>query len=203
MKSLTKLVLFLALINLSGCAFLNSLRQGGSNDTGSGYPSLQTFQFEGALIHYKDLSNPCDATTVAWNDLREVVRIQQVPLDVVTVDCFEDSKSIQSVAVTRFEVEHQFSVPFETRKTELSDDNNAKSLEGLGDFVTSNTQFQIYGAAGTVGKRSEKLGIERASTVRDHLISLGVQHERITIMPYDAQIPGLQALVKVLRPVIL
>ena len=54
-----------------------------------------------------------------------------------------------------------------------------------------------------MGKRSEALGLERASNVRDQLINMGIQHERITIMPYDPQIPGLQALVKVLRPVVL
>lgn len=203
MKVLTNTLLLAALMNSSGCAFLNVLKQGGSIDAYSLYPTLQTFEFEGALIYYKDLSNPCDDTTVAWNDLNEASPIQQVSLDASLVDCDESARAIQSVAATQFEVEDQISIAFESRKAELSDSSNAKSLASINDFVTANTQFHIYGAAGTAGKRSETLGLERASTVRDQLISMGIQHERITIMPYDPQIPGLQALVKVLRPVIL
>lgn len=203
MKLLTKTLLLAALMNLSGCAFLNALKQGGSNDAYSLNPAILTFEFEGALIYYKDLSNPCDDTTVAWNDLSEAHPIKQVSLDAALVDCDESSRAIQSVAAAQFEVEDQISIAFESRKTELSHSDNAKGLASINDFVTANTQFYIYGAAGTVGKRSEALGLERASNVRDQLINMGIQHERITIMPYDPQIPGLQALVKVLRPVVL
>lgn len=203
MRVLTNSLLLAVLMSLSGCAFLNALKQGGSNDAYSLNPILQTFEFEGALIYYKDLSNPCDDTTVAWNDLSEASPIQQVSLDASLVDCDESSKAIQSVAATQFEVEDQISIAFESRKAELSDSGNAKSLASIKNFIIANTQFYIYGAAGTVGKRSEALGLERATTVRNQLISMGIEHERITIMPYDPQIPGLQALVKVLRPVVL
>lgn len=203
MKIFINALLMIFIMNLSGCAFLNALKQSGSNDTHSVYPTLQTFQFEGALIHYKDLSDPCDDTTVAWNDLSETLPIQQVSLDVSLVDCEKRSKAIHNVAVTQFEVEEQISIVFESRKADLPERENAKSLVSISEFATTNTQFHIYGAAGTVGKRSEALGLERASVVREQLISMGIQYERITIMPYDPLIPGLQALVKVVKPVIL
>ena len=203
MKILTSLLLAISLISLSGCAFLNALNQDRSSNPGSVYPTLQTFQFEGALIHYKDLSDPCDDTTVAWNDLSEIQPIQQVSLKAPLVDCEKNLKVIQSVAVTQFDVEDQISIVFESRKTELPDRGNVKSLASISEFATTNTRFHIYGAAGTVGKRSEALGLERAATVRGQLISMGIQHERITIMPYDPLIPGLQALVKVVKPEIL
>ncbi len=203
MKLLISTLLVLSLSSLSGCAFLNALKQGGSINSQSVYPTLQTFEFEGALIHYKDLSDPCDDSTVAWNDLGETLPIQQVSLNVPLVDCEKSLKAIQSVAATQFDVEDQISIVFESRKTELPERGNAKSFASISEFAITNTQFHIYGAAGTVGKRSEALGLERASVVRDQLISMGIQYERITIMPYDPLIPGLQALVKVVKPVIL
>jgi len=203
MKILTSLLLVISFMSLSGCVFLNALNQDRSSDRGSVYPTLQTFQFEGALIYYKDLSDPCDVTTVAWNDLGETLPIQQVSLKAPLVDCESSSKAIQAVAVTQFDIEDQISIAFESRKAELPDHGNAKSLASINEFASTNTQFHIYGAAGTIGKRSEALGLERATTVRDQLISMGIQHERITIMPYDPLIPGLQALVKVVKPVIL
>jgi len=140
---------------------------------------------------------------VAWNDLNNTFLMQQASHNAAVIDCEEAPKSALRVTTAQYEVERQVSIPFESRKTELQESGNIKRFSGINEFVTENTQFQIYGAAGTSGKRSEALGLERASTVRDHMLSMGIQHERITIMPYDPQIPGLQALVKVLRPVIL
>ena len=203
MKLLTSAVLIVVLMNLSGCALLNVLKQGASNEARSPYPNLQSFKFEGALIYYKDLSSPCDESTVSWNDLNSTFPIQQASHNAAAIDCEEASKPTLRITAAKYEVEHQVSIPFESRKTELQENGNIKSFSGINEFVTENTQFQIYGAAGTIGKRSEALGLERASIVRDHMLSMGIQHERITIMPYDPQIPGLQAVVKVLRPVIL
>lgn len=203
MKVLTSTLLIFVLVNLSGCAFLNAFKQYRSSDVNSIYPTLQTFEFEGTLIHYKDLSHPCDESTVAWNDVGKGPPIQPVSFEARNVDCGEYSEATQSVASTQFEVERKISIAFESRKTELQDSGNTKSLASINDLATVNARFQIYGAAGTVGKRSEALGLERASTVRDHLIGLGIQHERITIMPYDPEIPGLQAVVEVLRLAIL
>jgi len=203
MKLLINTLLIFALMNVSGCAFLKAFKQSGYNDAGFAYPSLQTFEFEGTFIHYRDLSDPCDNTTVAWNDLRQSLLIHQVMHEIESPNCEETANALHRVAANQFEVEHEVSIPFESRKTELLESGNAKSFASINDFVTANTQFQIYGAAGTVGRRSEALGMERASVVRDHLINMGIQHERITIMRYDPQIPGLQALVKVLKPVIL
>jgi len=202
MKLFNSAVLIVVLINLSGCALLNAFKQG-NNEVRSTYPSLQSFKFEGALIYYKDLSSPCDESTVVWNDLNNTFLMQQASHNAAAIDCEEAPKSALRVTTAQYEVERQVSIPFESRKTELQESGNIKRFSGINEFVTENTQFQIYGAAGTSGKRSEALGLERASTVRDHMLSMGIQHERITIMPYDPQIPGLQALVKVLRPVIL
>lgn len=202
MRLFTKFTSLLVLISLSGCTLLENLRQGSPIDRVS-YPSLQTFEFEGALIYYKDLSNPCDDATVVWNDLQEVTPLKKVLLAAIPIDCDEVAKEKQSLASARFEVQEEISISFETRKTELLDSSNAKRLDSMSDLATANTLFQIYGAAGTVGKRSEALGLERASAVKTRLMSMGVQSERITIMPYDAKIPGLQALIKVLAPVVL
>ena len=128
MKILTSLLLVISFMSLSGCVFLNALNQDRSSDRGSVYPTLQTFQFEGALIYYKDLSDPCDVTTVAWNDLGETLPIQQVSLKAPLVDCESSSKAIQAVAVTQFDIEDQISIAFESRKAELPDHGNAKSL---------------------------------------------------------------------------
>lgn len=202
MALLTKSILVLGLFSLSGCAFLKDLTRGSSSDRIS-YASLQTFEFQGTLIYYKDLSNPCDDETVVWNDLKEFAPIKEASLTATKMDCDVNEKANQRVAANRFEVQGQFSIPFETRKTELIEIGNAKLLDSVNDLATANTLFQIYGAAGTVGKRSEALGLERASVVKDRLMSMGVQSEQITIMPYDPTIPGLQALVKILSPVIL
>jgi len=203
MKLLTNSVLIVIVLNLSGCAFLNTFKQSGKKEVRSPYPSLQSFKFEGALIYYKDLSTPCDKSTVAWNDLNNTLPIQPVSLNSESIDCEETPKSALRVTAAQYEIEHQVSIPFESRKTELQENGKIKHFAGIKEFVTKNTQFQIYGAAGTIGKRSEELGLERASTVRDYLLAMGIQNESITIMPYDPQIPGLQAVVKVLRPVIL
>lgn len=203
MKRLIKLLLLFALVSLSGCAFLNALKHDSSNDNYSNYPSLQTFNFEGAVIYYRDLSDPCDDTTVAWNDLNEVSQIQQASIDMAELDCSEVNNAFQSVAEIRFEVRRQISIEFESKKSEISNSHNAESISALNEFVSANSQFHIYGAAGSTGKRSEALGLARATIVKDHLISLGVHYERIAIMPYDPDIPGLQALIKVLEPVTL
>lgn len=202
MKLLANVILILCLTSLSGCVFFKNLTQG-SSTSHTGYQSLQTFELEGALIYYKDLSDPCDDATVAWNDLKEVTPIKKASLTAVQIDCDDFVKDDQHVAVKQFEIQQQFSIPFEIRKTELLENGNAKLLNSMNGLATENTLFQIHGAAGTIGKRSEALGLERASAVRDHLMKLGVRAERITIMPYDPKIPGLQALVKVLAPVIL
>lgn len=110
----------------------------------------------------------------------------------------DDARAIQSITVSELKVQNQISIPFALKQVELSDDASIESFSTVNDFVSTNTVFHIYGAAGTVGKRSEELGLARASYVRDHLVGMGVEHERITIMPYDPKIPGLQALVKVL-----
>lgn len=203
MKRFINLLLLLVLASLSGCAFLNALKQDSPTDKFANYPSLQTFNFEGAVIYYKDLSDPCDDTTVAWNDLNEVSLIQQASLDVPEGDCSNVNKVSQSVAEIQFEVRRQISIEFESSKSNISDNQNAKSFSALNELASANSQFHIYGAAGATGKRSEALGLARATIVKDHLISLGVHYERIAIMPYDPTIPGLQALIKVLEPVIL
>lgn len=202
MKLLANLILILPLMSLSGCAVLKNLTQKTASNHVS-YPSLQTFELEGAVIYYKDLSSPCDESTVAWNDLNKASPIHQASLKVVQIDCDEIAEVQQRYAVERFEVQKQLSVPFETSKSELIENGNAKQLDNITELATTNTKFQIHGAAGTVGTRSEALGLDRALAVKDHLMKLGVKSERIEIMPYDPSIPGLQALVKVLAPVIL
>lgn len=203
MTLLIKVLLLLSVMNLSGCAFLNVLKQNSPNNEHSTYPSLKTFEFEGAVIHYKDLSDPCDQNTVAWNDLNEVALVQSVSLEVTQVDCNESASIIQSVTATQFEVQHKIKISFASKQTQRSDADDNESFADINNLVLSTTQFQIYGAAGTVGKRSEALGLARAIYVRDQLISMGIQHERISIMPYDSTLPGLQAVVEILEPVVL
>ena len=203
MKLLINALLIFVLFNVSGCAFLKAFKQSRYDDANSEHPWLQTFKFEGTLIHYRDLSDPCDDTTVAWNDSSQTLPIQKVSHKVGSLNCEEKPNDTRRVTATQFEVEHELSISFESSKTELLESNNAKSIAGINDLVAANSQFHIYGAAGTVGKRSEALGLERASVVRDYLVDMGIRHERITIMPYDPQIPGLQAVVRVLKPVML
>ena len=203
MNSLARFFLLLVLVNLSGCAFLVPFLQHPSSNERSIYPSLKTFEIEDAVIYYRDLSDPCDDRTVAWNDLNEVKQIRKASLNLSQIACDKAAKTTQVVTTTQFEVQQQISIPFESRQAELSDSTKTKSFEPVNGLVSQNTQFHIYGAAGRVGVRSEKLGLARASYVRDRLISMGVQHERIRVMPYDPKIPGLQALVEVLRPVTL
>jgi hypothetical protein len=138
MKLLAKVVLILCLTFLSGCVFFKNLTQG-SATSHTGYQNLQTFELEGALIYYKDLSNPCDDATVAWNDLKEVTPIKKASLTTVQIDCEGIAKDNQHVAVKKFEIQQQFSIPFETRKTELLENGNAKTLKSMNGLVTANT----------------------------------------------------------------
>lgn len=202
MSIFTKLIGLMALLNLTGCAFSNIFKYDASNDQFAHQSNLQTFRIEGTLIHYRDLSDPCDNTSVAWDKSTDVDPIKNVSLESNNIEC-SNANAVQQVATNEFEVQKQFNIPFASRQAKFSGNASDNKFEAITEFVSANTRFHVYGAAGTVGPKSEKLGLARASTVRDHLVSMGVQQERITIMPYDPQIPGLQAVIKVLGPAML
>ena len=200
MRRISSLVILLLSSLLNGCAMFEPIKGKPGNRAMKSYPGLNTFEYEGAVIYYRDLSDPCDERTVAWHGLSDVDRVMPVTFDAQETDCDRRKGAINAVASTPVE---QISIPFASRKTDLENSASGKALKQIESLVGKNNEYQIYGAAGTAGARSEALGLARASAVRDHLVSLGISLDRISIMPYDPDIPGLQAVVKVFEPAVL
>ena len=200
MNTLTKLVVIASILWLTGCASTFPWLGGGtSSKVGQRF---ETFDYAGTSVYYRDLSSPCDMTSVAWADQES--RTTKSKNDEQSIDCsvanIEKPKQVEN---QQWLVEKELSISFAMREKALVAESDQARLSELQSYRVGTTKFQIYGAAGFEGSRAEQLGLARAEYVKGQLLAMGVEDERIAIMPYDASIPGLQAVVKVLGAVVL
>ena len=66
MNSLTKLVVIASTLWLTGCASTFPWLGGGTPAKVG--QRFETFDYAGTSVYYRDLSSPCDMTSVAWAD---------------------------------------------------------------------------------------------------------------------------------------
>jgi len=155
------------------------------------YPTLETIDVEGYTIYYRDLSDPCDPGSTAWNYLRTKKRTEQVDGQcsepVVTEPTFVPAVNIP---------ETDFVLLFTMRSKTLRTDENDETLAELATMRDWPIRYHVYGAAGGVGPALEKLGMKRANVVKQGLVDAGIAESKIDVMPYDPTIPGLRAVVK-------
>lgn len=200
MNTLTKLVVIASILWLTGCASTFPWLGGGTPAKVG--QRFEIFDYVGTSVYYRDLSSPCDRTSVAWAEQES--RTTTSKNDRQIIDCsvanIEKPKQVEN---EQWLVEKELSISFAIREKALAAETTEANLSELQSYRTGTTKFQIYGAAGFEGPRAEQLGLARAKYVKGQLLAMGVEDERIAIMPYDASIPGLQAVVKVLGAVVL
>ena len=200
MNTLTKLVVIASILWLTGCASTFPWLGGGTPAKVG--QRFEIFDYVGTSVYYRDLSSPCDMTSVAWADQES--RTTTSKNDRQSIDCsVANNEKPKQVENQQWLVEKELSISFAMREKALVAESDQARLSELQSYRVGTTKFQIYGAAGFEGPRAEQLGLARAEYVKGQLLAMGVEDERIAIMPYDASIPGLQAVVKVLGAVIL
>lgn len=201
MNRLIKKFMISSLLLLSGCVSTFPWFNGGAT------PKLElpyrTFDYGGTSVYYRDLSSPCDTSSVTWSEGVQEPSLQAGAVD-GGIDCsIARNESPRFSQYQQWSVETELSISFAMREKVLNSDSNKSDFLKLQDYQTGSAKFQIYGAAGFEGERAERLGLARAKYVRGRLMEMGVGDERISIMPYDPTIPGLQAVVKILGAVVL
>lgn len=201
MKLLTKLILVAWILLLTGC--VSTFPWLGDGTSAKARSSFKTFDYAGTSVLYRDLSSPCDSSSIRWANENTKSKFRASDSE-KKIDCsVATNQKRNAIDHQQWLVEQELSISFSIREKALAAQNKLSSFSKLKAYREGTTMFQIYGAAGFDGPRAEQLGLARAEYVRDQLVEMGVENKRIAIMPYDPEIPGLQAVVKVLTPVIL
>lgn len=190
MKQLRLIAILLGCLGLHGCI---TAPKENAHPEMIQYPTLETIDLEGYVIYYRDLSDPCDPGSTAWNNLRAKKRKGQIPLD-----CSEPVALIVPPAPVVSVPETDFVLLFAMRGKTLANDQNNAVVNELASMSDWPIRYHVYGAAGGVGPTLEKLGMKRANVVKEGLVAAGVAASKIEIMPYDPSIPGLRAVVRLI-----
>jgi len=156
------------------------------------YPTLDIIEVEGQVIYYRDLSDPCDPDSTAWDNLRKTKATNRKPID-CSNPVVQLPESMQWLEMPK----REYVLHFAMRNKVLSGADNARLVGELADMQGLPVRYQVYGAAGGAGPLLERLGMRRATAVRNVLVDAGVPATKIEIMPYDPTIPGLRAVVHV------
>ncbi len=155
------------------------------------YPTLETIEVEGYVIYYRDLSDPCDPSSTAWNNLRQRKHKGRLPENCSTPITFIPDTTPDVVIPDK-----EFVLLFAMRGKNLDSAENDEIVAELATMGAWPVRYQVFGAAGGEGATLENLGMKRAAVVKQGLVTAGVPETKIEIMPYDSSIPGLRAVVR-------
>jgi len=180
-------LIVIACLGISGC--ITTQTPTGDTDLPS-VPNLETINVEGYLVYYRDLSDPCDAGSTAWQRLQEQPSGAREP-----IQCSETAADAAPAA--EFVIpETEYVLMFAMRGKTLRSPANDVIVEELASMRDWPVQYHVLGAAGGVGQTLEALGMSRANVVKQGLVDAGIPASKIVINPYDPTLPGLRAVVR-------
>jgi len=191
MKALGVITVLLTML-VSGCITGPSK---GPTEEMLDYPTVEIIEVEGHPVYYRDLSDPCDQSTVQWKNLNQSKAAKNKTTK--AFDCLNAVLEQPKPAIALSFPSEPYVLVFALRNNTVTGEENAKHLSELASMSTWPIQYQVFGAAGAAGPALEQLGRKRANAVRVELLALGVPDHKIVIMPYDPSIPGLRAVVSV------